>query len=171
MNDSDLEDQLRSLRPAAPSPRLEERIAGHLSTTAAATTAGPRSGVLSPPANGRAGGWRGWRDLAWAAAGATAALAVGAFLAPSDPAVTALAAAPAALPAAAEETAFEPAGTTRELLAAEDSTQLLETSEGLVREVRYSFLERHAWTNPQTGARMEVEVPRQDVYLVPVSLQ
>lgn len=73
--------------------------------------------------------------------------------------------------AGVKDEAFEPAGTTSELLAADDSGPLLETPDGPVREVRYSFRERHAWTNPQTGARMEIEVPRQDVYLVPVSLQ
>lgn len=173
MNDSELENQLRALLPAAPSPELEDRIARHLASPAAGAAAAvaPRSGLLPRPAGREAGPWRWWRDLAWAAAGATAALSVAAFLSPADPPTAPLTTAPATSPELVEDTAFEPAGTTRELLAAEDSEQVLETSEGLVREVRYSFRERHAWTNSRTGAWMEVEVPRQDVYLVPVSLQ
>ena len=71
----------------------------------------------------------------------------------------------------AEPDAFEHAETTRELVSTEDSGELFETDEGPVREVRYSYLEHHAWANPRTGARVELEVPREDVFLLPVSLQ
>ncbi|MEI9894844.1 MAG: hypothetical protein WDN28_13410 [Chthoniobacter sp.] len=47
----------------------------------------------------------------------------------------------------------------------------METDDGPAREVRYTYLERHAWSNPHTGARVYLEVPREDVYLLPVSLQ
>jgi hypothetical protein len=39
------------------------------------------------------------------------------------------------------------------------------------RVVRYSSVERRAWADPATGARVEMEVPREDVLLVPVSFQ
>ena len=48
---------------------------------------------------------------------------------------------------------------------------LIETSEGPAREVRYTYRERHEWSNPKTGARVVLEVPREDVYLLPASLQ
>jgi hypothetical protein len=70
-----------------------------------------------------------------------------------------------------EEQAFEPTETSHELIAVENSKELLETEDGPVREVRYTYLERLAWAHPGTGARLEVEVPREDVYLLPVSLQ
>ncbi len=167
MNDSELEDQLRTLRPAAPSARLEERVRRELSALAAAAAPIPHAGVIARGAR-ESRAWRWWRDLGWAVAGAAAALAAGVFISPRESVVSNPSPAPAP---EVRESAFEPAGSTSELLAAEDSGQLLETTEGPVREVRYSFRERHAWTNPQTGARMEIEVPRQDVYLVPVSLQ
>lgn len=174
MNDSELEDQLRAWRPAAPSPELGRRIAQDLAAPVVGAAVGAaRSGLLTRPTEKPGAAWRWLRDLGWALAGATAALTVVALFPPSDPPAAPLASSavvadpPAAQPAAA----FEPAGSTSELLATEDSAQLVETNDGPVREVRYSFLERHAWTNPQTGARMEVEVPREDVYLVPVSLQ
>ena len=66
---------------------------------------------------------------------------------------------------------FEHDETTHELVATQDSEQVVETDDGPAREVHYSYLERHAWSNPSTGARVYLEVPREDVYLVPVSLQ
>jgi hypothetical protein len=164
MNDSELEDQLRSLRPAAPSPELGQRIAREL----AAVNGAPCAGVIVRPARDAGHTWRWLRDLAWACAGAGVALVSATLLSPSEKAPQPLASAPVPVERA---DAFEPEGTTHELLAARDSDQLLDTADGLVREVRYSFRERHAWTNPRTGARMEIEVPREDVHLLPVSLQ
>jgi hypothetical protein len=73
--------------------------------------------------------------------------------------------------ATVEEQAFEPTEASRELVAVNDSNELLDTADGPVREVRYTYLERLAWAHPLTGARLEIEVPREDVYLLPVSLQ
>ena len=39
------------------------------------------------------------------------------------------------------------------------------------RLVRYSTLEHHVWTHPRTGARLEVEVPREDIVLIPIAMQ
>lgn len=67
--------------------------------------------------------------------------------------------------------AFEHSAASEELVATEDATEIVETNDGLVRPVRYTYLERHIWANAQTGARMEIEVPREDYYLRPVSIQ
>jgi hypothetical protein len=67
--------------------------------------------------------------------------------------------------------AFEHDETTHELVSTQDSDELVETNDGPAREVRYTYLERHEWSNPHTGARVYLEVPREDVYLLPVSLQ
>ena len=46
------------------------------------------------------------------------------------------------------------------------------TKDGVPAEVvRYSSIERRSWTNPKTDARVEVSVPREDVVLIPVSVQ
>lgn len=66
---------------------------------------------------------------------------------------------------------FEHSAASEELIATEDATEIVETDDGLARPVRYTYLERHTWANVRTGARMEIEVPREDVYLRPVSLQ
>ena len=67
--------------------------------------------------------------------------------------------------------AFEHDETTNELVSTQGSDQLVETDDGPAREVRYTYLERHEWSNPHTGARVYLEVPREDIYLLPVSLQ
>ena len=39
------------------------------------------------------------------------------------------------------------------------------------RQMRLTYLERHTWTNPRTGAVIEFEVPREDIVLMPVAMQ
>ncbi len=175
MNDSELEDQLRALSPAAPSDDLAARIGRQLAATPPTSHT---SGVIARPARVPLA-WRWLRDLGWAGAGAAAALLGAAFFSPAEKSATHLVAAaarvPVALPIAvspvAYRQAFEPAETSRELVSVKNADELLDTADGPVREVRYIYRERMAWAHPGTGARLEIEVPREDVYLLPVSLQ
>jgi hypothetical protein len=152
---------------------LRDRIREELPSVPASLRA--YSGRLAPPVK------RGFlqillRDFGWACAGAAAALAVLA-LAPtkwtpkgrSTPSASSATSESSAT--VADANTFEHDETSKELVATEDSEQLVETDDGPAREVRYTYLERHAWSNPATGARVYLEVPREDVYLVPVSLQ
>jgi hypothetical protein len=164
MNDSELEDRLRTLRPSAASPALAARIQDDL---ASQSTPYPRAGVIAAPTRASFR-WRLLRDLGWACAGAAAAVAIFAVFSQRKTAPVPTAAATAEV---TPEDAFEHAGATQELVAEEDSEELIETADGPAREVRYSYLERHAWANRHTGARLIVEVPREDVYLMPLSLQ
>jgi len=182
MNDSELEDQLRTLSPVAPSPELAARIERELKARPAVVAAG----VMARPAQPLPI-WKWLRDLGWAGAGAAAALAAVAFFSPAEKTapsasgpsnakvavVEPAASAPtmAAPAAATDEQAFEPTEASRELVSVKDSDQVLDTENGPVREVRYVYRERLAWAHPGTGARLEIEVPREDVYLLPVSLQ
>jgi hypothetical protein len=172
MNDAELENHLRGLlRPAPPSAELRLRVHEELQAGAARPLA--YSGRLTPPAR------RGFlhvllRDFGWACAGAAAALAVLAML-PTRQAPVSAPVSPTtqtgSTAAAADANTFEHDETTHELVATQDSEQLVETDDGPAREVRYTYLERHEWSNPHTGARVYLEVPREDVYLLPVSLQ
>jgi len=172
MNDTEFENHLRGLlRPAAPTSDLRERIREDLGTTAAGLPA--YSGSLPRPK-------RSFlqvllRDFGWACAGAAAALAVLALLpakqTPQTPVSVPGETPVVATTANAQANTFEHDETTNELVAAQDSEQLVETTDGPAREVHYTYLERHAWSNPHTGARVYLEVPREDVYLLPVSLQ
>lgn len=178
MNDSTFEETLRSLRPVAPAPTLEQRIGESLaasSTLAAdARKNAPASGVMRPAIN--SGGLaRWWRDLGWALAGATAAILTFAWFSRETsttlPAPEAVAGAMELAQASGAPDTFEHSAASEELVATEDATEIVETDDGLVRPVRYTYLERHTWANARTGARMEIEVPREDVYLRPVFLQ
>jgi hypothetical protein len=67
---------------------------------------------------------------------------------------------------------FQAAETTRELISSEEEGQVIyRTGTSPVRQVRNLYRERHSWTNPRTGARVDIEIPREDVFLKPVSLQ
>ncbi|MDR3405300.1 MAG: hypothetical protein P4L99_22590 [Chthoniobacter sp.] len=173
MNDTEFENHLRGLLcPAAPSAELRERIREDLQASVRKPHA--YSGRLTPPK-------RGFlqvllRNFGWACAGAAAALAIFSMLparqtpaGSTDPTT----ATPSSEPqvAAAQTNTFEHDETTNQLVATQDSEQLVETDDGPAREVRYTYLERHEWSNPHTGARVYLEVPREDVYLLPVSLQ
>lgn len=189
MNDSEFETHLRSLlRPVAPSADLRERIGEDLAN--AGRKLPHYSGRVERPA--KVGFFHALiRDFGWACAGATAALAVLALLhgkqTPSKPAATnpvqLATILTATIPTATTPTANEPVATTptantfehnettNELVSTQGSDQLVETDDGPAREVRYTYLERHEWSNPHTGARVYLEVPREDIYLLPVSLQ
>jgi len=173
MNDTEFEAHLHGLlRPAAPTADLRERIGKELS--AKARKAPAYSGRLTP--SKRSFLQVLLRDFGWACAGAAAALAIFALLpakqTPASATDSATAIASSEPPAAATQAnAFEHDESANQLVATQDSEQLVETDDGPAREVRYTYLERHAWSNPATGARVYLEVPREDVYLLPVSLQ
>lgn len=178
MNDSTFEENLRSLRPVVPAPTLEQRIGESLAARSPLAEEvrkhASASGVMRPTTS--SGGLaRWWRDLGWALAGATAALLAFAWFSRETPTSlpvqeTAAGAMELAQASGAPDT-FEHSAASEELVATEDATEIVETDDGLARPVRYTYLERHTWANARTGARMEIEVPREDVYLRPVSLQ
>jgi hypothetical protein len=170
MNDTEFEARLRGLlHPTPPSAELRRRIREEFQAAVAEPHA--TAGRLIRPAK-RSFLQVLFRDFGWACAGAAAALAVLALLpakqVPANSTSSPSEATAAAVPAT---NAFEHDETTNELVATQDSDQLVETTDGPAREVRYTYLERHAWSNPHTGARVYLEVPREDVYLLPVSLQ
>lgn len=167
MNDTEFENHLRGLlSPAAPSPELRERIREDFGPVVKKVPA--YSGAIARPK-------RSFlqvllRDFGWACTGAATVLAVLTVL-PSKPAPVSLPSETVAATPPTPTNTFEHDETTNELVATQDSEQLVETNDGPAREVHYTYLERHAWSNPHTGARVYLEVPREDVYLLPVSLQ
>jgi hypothetical protein len=174
MNESELENELRALLPAAPSPALEKRIAAEISAHAI-TVASPRildqaptSGVIARSSQ-PSPLMSLLRGLLWAGAGAAVATVILLNRAPQPQT-------PPALPVAA--------ATQDETIIVSEMpeqmvTELIEsTDEGLVynedtpqRQMRLTYLERHTWTNPKTGAVIEFEVPREDIVLMPVAMQ
>lgn len=175
MSESELEDHLRTQRPAAPSSGLERRIAAELNTRPLAVAPGRvlTAGTLPRPEKRGLPGWLS--GFAWATAGA--ALAVVTIVTVPQAAQVAIggriaAPAPASTAAAAVDPAvFEPAESTREVLATEKAGVVYDDSDGPRQETLYSSLERHVWRNQATGAEVTVEIPREDFVLTAASYQ
>ena len=157
MNESEFENQLRALAPAAPSPAIERRIAAAMSAPRT-----PAAGIIVQP---RRSPWAGMlRGLLWASAGAAAAALILHTRAPQTAPV-----APGLAEVAQPVTTAE---TVSELIAtADDGLVFDEDTAEPQRQMRFTYLERHVWTNPQTGAVIEFEVPREDIVLMPVAMQ
>ncbi len=175
MNESDFENELRSLRPTAPSPTLLKRISAELPsqtiTVAASRTLDqvPAAGTLARTAKSSPllGLLRG---LLWAGAGAAAASFI---LLSREPRVQ-TAPTPNASPDQAETSTIVPTPeqSVSELIASTDEGFIYDQSTAEPqRQIRNTYLERHIWTNPQTGAVIEFEVPREDIVLMPVAMQ
>lgn len=176
MNESEFEQELRRLVPAPPTEALEARIATELQSVAPPARAGvPTAGKIErSPAAATRFSWRGFLpSLGWAAAGAAAAVAMLVSLrerpetTPSRPApVVQTEAAPNA-----DVDLFEPVESDSEVIASEEPQIYFDAEMGPAQIVRTASLERYTWSNPATGARIEVEMPREDVLLLPIAYQ
>jgi hypothetical protein len=162
MNESDLEAELRALRPVATSPALASRINRDLAESAKVVP--PSPAPVAPEESILA---KILRPLFWTTIGATAAIAVMSSRGPVEQPANPRASAPIAIAPAPDPTPE----TTRELLGTQQSDIRYEKDRGLVREVRASYLEHVAWTDQRTGGRVEVSIPREDVYLQPIAMQ
>jgi hypothetical protein len=166
MNLSDFENELRNLRPSPAPGRLEDAVSAQLVRV---PTSVPPAGKIQRGDESRFD--RILSGLCWATAGAAAAVIVTVYLGEerSTSVATNTNQDSAAIPS--DLTYFEPAESDRQLVSAEAGAVFYGEDEEPAREFRYNSLERHVWANPSTGARVEVQVPRQDIVLVPVSFQ
>jgi hypothetical protein len=163
MNESEFEQQLRGLRPSRPSRELESRIARELTPVA-----------VTPVVRAEGVSWleRLLPGLGWAAVGAAAAVTIMLSLN--------LVAAPSPISSHVEPMERRVVPPPRDPESGSDfSGDIIEASDegimdgengGIGRRVRYSSVERHAWTEI-SGAITVVEVPREDVVLFPVAFQ
>ncbi len=145
---NDLESLLSGLAPRGPSQALREHIADDLDLDRQWLHARCRPRRWVPP-------------FFWAAAGAAAALAVSAVLAP-----------PAGPVATVAKPALLPAGTIREILHTEDEgIAFNEAEQTHEQRLRLYSVERQDWIDPRDGARITVERPREEHLVLPVSYQ
>jgi hypothetical protein len=172
MSDSEFELELRALRPAAPAARLQEAIARDLAPARElvavqdpvperAVVLRPASGILDRRQERPLFSW--WRNLGWATAGALAVLAF--VVLPQSLRKT------ASSQAQNSAAVFEQVESIPEIVSAEDGAVSYEGEDGPTQLVRYSSIQRQTWANPTTGAQIQVEMPREDIFLVPVSYQ
>jgi hypothetical protein len=179
MNDfSEIENELRKLRPAQPSPILFERV-GEALEDSSADIKERRSLVR------RWGGLEAahpWWSLGWGLAAAAAVVLLAAItmerqqnrgkeIAQISPTAQT---APLSNPGEASTSSakFVPAGATRLVYdTRNEGLQFARGSGEPLRRFRYQTRETWQWRNPTTGASLRVSYPSEEVVLIPVSGQ
>jgi hypothetical protein len=170
MSEFEFEDELRRTQPAPVSDTLRRAVAADMALSESPSQK-VASGVLrrGPAANGAS---RFLFRIAFAL-GAAALLAcaiVGLRPQVEEPSFYdgGMRATPSTGPAV---TALLPVESSRELIDAGDEEFLFPESQAPAVRVRLRSVERHAWADAQGGALIAVEVPREDIVLIPVSMQ
>ena len=178
MNDfSELEKELRKLRPTQPSPVLFERVGEALKNcraSAAADAKWKRWRFTETPYN--------WWSLGFGLAAAAVLILFAAVtmerrhehqqtVAQSSPAPETRPA-PLGTKRSTSPSRFVPAGGTNLVYNARDEgLHFADGSERPVRRVRYRTQQTWRWRNPETGASLRVSYPSEEVVLIPVSGQ
>jgi len=168
MNDfSELETQLRKLRPMQPSADLETRIERALAQEATSTST---AGVLAPDRRFHFN----WLSLG---VGLAAAAAVVMFVfvriqQPSGIKGTIASSSPAPAASTASNPEFVPAALTQVVYHTQDEGLRFPGSPTEpMRRIRSHTRETLRWRNPKTGATLRISYPREEVSLTPVSGQ
>jgi hypothetical protein len=171
MNDfSDIENELRALRPVQPSSAIFESVSRELDQANA--TVEPASTVVVRPDRFRPG----WLSLGLGLAAAAAVL----ILVRVDfrtslrraPAVAAMTPNPAIVAVPLTSAQFIPAGATRVVYHTQDEGLLFpQGSTEPVRRVRSRSRETLQWHNPGTGESLRVSYPSEEVRFIPVAGQ
>ena len=178
MNDfSELENELRKLRPTQPSPMLFERV-GEALKDSGATAAG--NATLSWGRFKEA--THNWWSLGFGLAAAAVLILFAAVtmerrhehqhtVAQSSPAPETLPA-PLGTKRSMPLSRFVPAGGTNLVYNTRDEgLHFANGSERPVRRVRYRTQQTWRWRNPETGASLRVSYPSEEIVLIPVSGQ
>jgi hypothetical protein len=178
MNDfSELEKDLKKLRPAQPSSVLFERVGEAL-----------REGRPTAAGNAASSWWRfkdathNWWSLGFGLAAAAVLILFAAVtmerrheqqqtLAQSSPA-SETRPTPLGTERSMSRSRFVPAGGTNLVYNARDEgLHFANGSERPVRRVRYHTQQTWRWRNPETGASLRVSYPSEEIVLIPVSGQ
>ena len=166
MNDfSELENELKKLRPMPPSAELFSRVEQEIDTD---TYDGVSTGNIIRPVRFR---------INWISLGALGVAALFIILArvelkhPSNPQIASTTPAPSA-PTAVPASEFIPSGATQVVYHTRDEgLHFPRGSTQPVRRVRWQMRETLQWRNPATGASLLVSYPSEQVELIPVSGQ
>ena len=162
---SELETELKKLRPAPIPAGLLARVEHALAQPAAMPTAG----LLSR---------RGKRSNAWWSLGlglttASALILIWLAFFAEPPPARPIVAQKATVPVEPLGSGLQPSALTRVVYRQHDEGLIFSPnqSERPLRRVRYNTRETMQWRNPQTGASLRVSYPSEQVVLTPVSFQ
>jgi hypothetical protein len=172
MNDfSEIENELKKLRPAQPSPVLFERIAEQLDCRPSVSDGSSRKVVASRRFTETPYNWLGLGLAAAAVLILFVRINMDRRQNRSQP-VALTTPAPAKETRSTSPNEFIPAGLTQVVYRTRDEG--LRFSNGYtqpVRRVRYQTHETMRWRNPATGASLRVSYPSEEVVLTPISGQ
>jgi hypothetical protein len=166
MNDfSELEMELKKLRPAPLSDELLARMERAMAQRDPAPTAG-----LFPRTSQRPNIW--W-SLGFGLTGAAALVLIGVTFFNQPPETRPAVAQNTATPSGPAISGLQPSALTQVVYRQRDEGLVFSPnqSERLLRRVRYETRETMQWRNPQTGASLRVSYPAEQVVLTPVSFQ
>jgi hypothetical protein len=174
MNDfSEIENELKKLRPARPSPILFERV----------EQAVEDRGAGRLPARTAFGSLLNWWSLGFGLAGAAILVLFAAVtmerqheqrggVAESSSAGTGKPMLPQTEQSSAALDRFVPAGGTNVVYNRRDEgLHFSDASQRPVRRLRYQTQQTWRWRNPETGASLRVSYPSEEIVLIPVSGQ
>lgn len=166
MNDfSDIEADLKKLRPAPASDEWFRRIERSLELPNDVATAGvlPRSRTWTHTS--------GWRAFACGLLGVAALVVLGLSFFNQTPTTPKVASASTTPPVAA--TGFQAVGLSQVVYSGRDEGLVFPPNDSspLRRRLRYETRETMRWRNPQTGASVRVTYPVEQVVLTPVAFQ
>ncbi|MGH8163860.1 MAG: hypothetical protein ACREP1_05955 [Rhodanobacteraceae bacterium] len=164
MNDfSELETELKKLRPAPVSDGLTRRIERAL----VAPEETPTAGILPRPQRRT----NGWWSFALGLTGVAALLVIGLTFFDQTPAPKRVIASVTATPSAAA--GCQPAGLTQVVYSGRDEGLVYPADDSGAprRRLRYETRQTVRWQNAKTGASVRVSYPVEQVVLTPVSFQ
>jgi hypothetical protein len=170
MNDSftELETELKALCPQRPAAALLERIGGDLMVSGHESPAGhhPRNAAATNLGSWK---WHGWRAL-----GAVAAIALVAAVSWMSlsvgvrPSTVTSPVQPAAISAAAP--AYQPVAAANVLYDLKDEGLVYVDGSTPARRLRYRYLDTYTWKNSRNNASLKWSVPRDEIRVLPTSL-
>lgn len=161
MNESELENQLRTLRPALPSREMETRIGRELGDLRRTEARTPKIAAASQAP----GLITRWLDrLLWSGFGAAAAVLVMISLTSHESHVMSRDVVPL------DVSSLQPVLASEEDLGWRDEGVQFDTHGQPVLKLRRVAVERQAWADLKNAGVIQVETPRQEVMWMPVTL-
>ena len=173
----ELEAELKALRPQQPSLLLRGRIEGAIAARVGAAAACSPRYIAATNLNS-------WKWFGWRSAGVAAAVAllvtlgwlnsrVVPALGPMPPPVQ-LARNPPGQPASrgahADRDRYQPVAATNVLYDLKDEGRVMVDGDTPARRLRYRYLDTYTWKNPRTNASLKWSVPRDEIRVLPASM-
>lgn len=172
----ELEKELKTLRPRRPSPHVARRIELDLHTDV-----GPAPIRAASAEQERVMTWR-WFSRPLAAAAAIAVLATAGYLglkrpptlAPVAPDFGPVAPTPvqvaSSAPAPAARDTYRPVRASNVLYDLKDEGTVYLPDRSTARQMRYRYVDTYTWTNPKKNASLKWSMPRDEVRVLPASM-